>query len=117
MSALYEGNSPVTVEFPIQGASDMENVSIRLRHHVFSHSRDTVKPGKLVKNILWDDIALLMHFAIVWLKYPITMFWDETWMKKNIKKTRERCENLTNVVSSCFDDDMVRKLTRYYKNE
>ena len=31
---FYEGNSPVTGEFPAQRASDAENVSIWWRHHV-----------------------------------------------------------------------------------
>ena len=33
VTALCEGNSPVTVEFPAQRASDDENVSIWWRHH------------------------------------------------------------------------------------
>ena len=31
---LYEGNSPVTGDFPAQGASNVEDVSIEWRHHV-----------------------------------------------------------------------------------
>ena len=33
--AFVEGNSPVTGEFPAQGASKAENVSIWWRHHDF----------------------------------------------------------------------------------
>ena len=35
-TGLFEGNSPVTGEFPAQRASDAENVSIWWRHHVFT---------------------------------------------------------------------------------
>ena len=34
-TGLYEGNSPVTGEFPVQRASNAENVSIWWRHHDF----------------------------------------------------------------------------------
>ena len=34
VTGLCEGNSPVTVEFPAHMASNSENVSIWLRHHV-----------------------------------------------------------------------------------
>ena len=34
VTGLCEGNSPVTGEFPAQGASNTENVSIWWRHHV-----------------------------------------------------------------------------------
>ena len=34
LTGLCAGNSPVTSEFPAQGASNAENVSIWLRHHV-----------------------------------------------------------------------------------
>ena len=34
VTAVYEGNSPVTGEFPAQRASNVENVSIWWRHHV-----------------------------------------------------------------------------------
>ena len=34
-SGLWEGNSPVTGEFPTQRASNAENVSIWWRHHVW----------------------------------------------------------------------------------
>ena len=33
VTGLYEGNSPVTSEFPAQRASNAENVSIWWRHH------------------------------------------------------------------------------------
>ena len=36
VTGLYEGNSPVTGEFPTQRASNAENVSIRWRQHVIS---------------------------------------------------------------------------------
>ena len=35
ITGLGEGNSPVTVEFPAQRASNAENVSIWWRHHVY----------------------------------------------------------------------------------
>ena len=35
VTGLFEGNSPVTKEFPAQRASNAENVSIWWRHHVF----------------------------------------------------------------------------------
>ena len=35
VTGLCEGNSPVTGEFPAQKASNVENVSIWWRHHVF----------------------------------------------------------------------------------
>ena len=40
ITGLCAGNSPVTGEFPAQRASDAENVSIWLRHHV--HGRASV---------------------------------------------------------------------------
>ena len=48
--ALCAGNSPVTGEFPTQGASNAENVSIWWRHHVilaqsgltFTNAKDTM---------------------------------------------------------------------------
>ena len=36
VTGLCEGNSPVTREFPAQRASNAENVSIWLRHHLLS---------------------------------------------------------------------------------
>ena len=33
VTGLYEGNSPVTGEFPTQKSSNAENVSIWWRHH------------------------------------------------------------------------------------
>ena len=36
VTGLYEGNSPVTGEFPLQRASNAENVSIWWRHHDWS---------------------------------------------------------------------------------
>ena len=38
VTGLCEGNSPVTGEFPAQGASNAENVSIWWRHHIISDS-------------------------------------------------------------------------------
>ena len=38
VTCLCEVNSPVTGEFPAQRASNAENVSIWLRHHVFIFS-------------------------------------------------------------------------------
>ena len=38
VTGLCEGNSPVTGEFPAQKASNVENVSIWWRHHVFRAS-------------------------------------------------------------------------------
>ena len=35
VTSLWEGNSPVTGEFPAQWTSNAENASIQLRHHVF----------------------------------------------------------------------------------
>ena len=37
VTGLCEGNSPVTGEFPAQGASNASNVSIWWRHHVMEH--------------------------------------------------------------------------------
>ena len=38
ITGLYEGNSPVTSEFPAQKASNAENVYIWWRHHIFHNS-------------------------------------------------------------------------------
>ena len=38
VTGLCAGNSPITVEFPAQRASNAENVSIWWRHHVLSES-------------------------------------------------------------------------------
>ena len=35
VTGFSEGNSPVTGEYPVQRASNAENVSIWWRHHVF----------------------------------------------------------------------------------
>ena len=35
VTGIWAGNSPVTDEFPVQMASNAENVSIWWRHHVF----------------------------------------------------------------------------------
>ena len=42
VTGLWEGNSPVTGEFPSQRASNTENVSIWLRHHdsVWIHNKE-----------------------------------------------------------------------------
>ena len=42
--AFVRGNSPVTVEFPSQRASDAENVSIWWRHHDTSRPRPRCRP-------------------------------------------------------------------------
>ena len=39
VTGLFKGNSPVTGEFPTQRASNVENVSIWWRHHVFDRCR------------------------------------------------------------------------------
>ena len=39
VTGLCEGNSPVTGEFPIQRASNAEDVSIWWRHHAWTNSR------------------------------------------------------------------------------
>ena len=39
VTALCEGNSPVTGEFPTQRASNAENVSIWWRHHEYKNTR------------------------------------------------------------------------------
>ena len=38
VTGLYEGDSPVTGEFPAQRASNAENVSILWRHHAYAYS-------------------------------------------------------------------------------
>ena len=42
VTGLWEGNSPVTGEFPAQMASNAENVSIWWRHHVLGYWRTQV---------------------------------------------------------------------------
>ena len=44
VTALCEGNSPVTGEFPAQLASNAENVSIWWRHHVLQSTMPAVVP-------------------------------------------------------------------------
>ena len=40
VTCLYEGNSPVTGEFPAQRAINADNVSIRWRHHAPADGKD-----------------------------------------------------------------------------
>ena len=56
-----DGNSPVTVEFPAQRASDAENVTIWWRHHEI-----TIRPQLSMANVdnqefslmsSWDDMV------------------------------------------------------------
>ena len=42
VTGLCEGNSPMTVEFPAQRASDAENVSIWWRHHKINYNKNGV---------------------------------------------------------------------------
>ena len=50
VTGLCAGNSPVSVEFPAQRASNAENVSIWWRHHVQSHSLALIHRYMLPRN-------------------------------------------------------------------
>ena len=51
VTGLFEGNSPLTDEFPAQRASTAENVSIWWRHHVKHQTQESI-------NHFWSDMAL-----------------------------------------------------------
>ena len=53
VTGLYEGNSPVSGEFPAQSASNAENISSWSRHHEINHFQWKVPNPK--------DIRLLQH--------------------------------------------------------
>ena len=57
VTGLCEGNSPVTSEFPAQQASDVENVSIWWRHHVFIH------PVYMGLWVFFIRILLILHWS------------------------------------------------------
>ena len=52
VTGLFAGNSPVTDEFPVQKASNTENVSIWWRHHVLHLASLTIKSlGKVPSSL------------------------------------------------------------------
>ena len=53
VTGLYEGNSPVTGEFPAQRASNAENVSIWWRHHESLFKLKSCEPAKKKKT--WSE--------------------------------------------------------------
>ena len=53
VTGLGAGNSPVTVEFPAQRASDAQNVSIWLRHHEVDSSHT---------KFIWGNTKTCLHF-------------------------------------------------------
>ena len=55
VTGLYEGNSPVTDEFPAQRVSNAENVSIWWRHHIRSVMKWTWEQKRIV---LQENAAL-----------------------------------------------------------
>ena len=77
-AGLYEGNSPVTGEFPSQRASNAENVSIWWRHHVcvsvyaWSTSHDI---------LTWFGCALfclghiIIPLGLIWSIYQYSSGW------------------------------------------
>ena len=66
VTGLCEGNSPVTGEFPAQGASNTENVSIWWRHHEWQDHRPQATSGKYFQNcnILSNECHTLITYVL-----------------------------------------------------
>ena len=64
VTGLCGGNSPVTDEFPAQGASNAENVSIWWRHHdtVYCHTGPCYN-GAWLYMVRSVYVAMMMHWA------------------------------------------------------
>ena len=69
VNGLCEGNSLVTSEFPTQRASNMEIVSIWLRHHVLAPSEcwEFIANGNIFV-IFWSIMALIVK---TWLTFGV----------------------------------------------
>ena len=66
VTGLCEGNSPVTGEFPVQRASNAENVSIWWRHHDITsalvlQNMDTLDYYQAPRK--WEEFVYLPHFS------------------------------------------------------
>ena len=57
VTGLCAGNSPVTGEFPIQKASNAENVSIWWRYHVYRETCDVSILNSFIRSGAWDIIC------------------------------------------------------------
>ena len=72
VTGLCAGNSPVTVEFPAQRASNAENVFIWWRHHVLR-----CRPGAVELTVdlplLWDALTLIQCHYITAIARDV--FW------------------------------------------
>ena len=68
VTSLCEGNSPVTVEFPAQRASNGENISIWWRHHATVLRMEIVPLVSNFKyyNVYWNQIT-----ADLWWHLPM----------------------------------------------
>ena len=84
VTGFWEGNSPVTGEFPAQRASDAENVSIWWRHHAASLAFvggiprwpvDSPHKGSVTqKMFLFDDVIMFIVCSPSELKWALTEY-------------------------------------------
>ena len=86
VTGLYEGNSPVTGEFPAQRASNAENVSIWWRHHEISsdHNINSLLHGASYRQPhKWSFQKSLLKSCDVWKNYlygPRSRHFDEIFL-------------------------------------
>ena len=74
VTGFCEGNSPVTSEFPAQRASNAENVSIWLRHHVLLMRGSYI----YIENHYTGKMAsfLMKWSPEAWTRWPLFCKWD-----------------------------------------
>ena len=73
VTGLCEGNSPVTGEFPAQGASNAENASIWWRHNgeALENPTPTNTESTNIGNIVCvaicnENLSKVLHFWVLW---------------------------------------------------
>ena len=92
VTGLYEGNSPVTGEFPAQRASNAENVSIWWRHHVIimcGGSRLSITGGHTVIKFAIISIKVTQHACLERSKEIVAL------RRKPRIAARELCDHVT----------------------
>ena len=87
VTGLFAGNSPVTSEFPTQRASNVENVSIRWRHHEILQC--------------W----MFFHRANWYMRHPIVCPWGWAMRVSDVSSKNDLCSALKS--ESCHDANFV----------